>query len=458
MEDEVDIIFTYRGGLEGETIRYGITVMNLGRILPNRNDFFTIPATIWGRREERFYDSQLSLFECSENLDNDPDTLLMSNNGDGFFMGYGHNTRPADINGDGFHDIIAYATDDTSHRLQVFFGGEDFDTIPDWEASHRTLTTPSDYSSGYDVNGDGYHDILYRSARDDYYYYLYLGGEDMDPDPVFEFREDHFEGRYVNKRMLDGFSLLHDINDDGYDDWGIYWYEFYERYENDGFSIFFGGEEPDMEPDLELEGHRRLWLDEGDIASGDFNNDGKGDIATIVCRQQPNMGEMMIHFGTRWIDGEADIYIDSEREYGGEYFRFDNLIGAVGDYNGDGIDDFVATFYRRDGTLPFVIFAGNDDWEVGVNKEISPKDYSLSLKAYPNPFNEKVAISYDIKHSGNVLLRVYDINGRLIEALEDRHVIKGSHRLTWVSPTAGIYLVVLDSGGERIVKKVVSLK
>ena len=466
IEDEVDIIFTYNGGLEGDGIRYGITVMNLGRILPDRNNFFTIPATIWGRREERFYDSQLSLFECSENLDNNPDTLLMSNNGDGFFMGYGHNTRPADINGDGFHDIIAYATDDTTHRLQVFFGGVNFDTIPDWEASNRTRISPTDYSSSYDVNGDGYHDILYRSMESPdgggpnlkHWYYLYLGGEEMDTIPVFEFREDHFEGRYVQKKMDDGFSLLPDINDDGYDDWGIYWTELYERYEDDGFSIFFGSEEPDMEPDLELEGHRRLWYDVGDITGGDFNADGIGDIVTSMSNGAPDMGEIMIHFGTHWIDGEADIYIDSEHDYDGVYFHFWDFLGAVGDYNGDGIDDFVTTVLKEDGTLPFVIFAGNEDWEVGIDENISPDDFCLSLKAYPNPFNDKITIRYDIKNSGSVFLGIYDIEGRLIKNFENGFVVKGSHRSTWESHTVGIYFVVLDSGGERLVKKVVCVR
>ncbi|MDP8238688.1 MAG: T9SS type A sorting domain-containing protein [Candidatus Hatepunaea meridiana] len=465
IEDEFDIAFTYNGGLEGNPIRFGRTLMHLGRILPNRNTFFTIPAYLWGRREERDYDCQLSLYESNENLDNDPEMLLMSRNGDGFLVGSGHNTRQADINGDGFHDIISSKRDDTTHKLQVFFGGENFDTIPDWEVSYRTPFQPSDYSSGYDVNGDGYDDILYRSMesregapRWKYYYYLYIGGEEMDTIPVFEFREDHFEGRYTQKIMQFGFSMLSDVNDDGYDDWGIYWTERYERFEDDGFSIFFGSEEPDMEPDLELEGHRRLWRDVGDIAGGDFNGDGKGDIVTVMTASPAYMGEIMIHFGSRWIDGEADIYIDSEREYDGEYFRFWKYLGAVGDYNGDRIDDFVIRIFKRDSSKPFVIFAGNEDWVVDVDTDISPDDYSLSLKAYPNPFNDKVTISYDIKNSGDVLLGIYDIKGRLIGNLENRYVIKGSHRLTWESHSAGIYFIVLDSENVRRVKKVVCVK
>ena len=122
-------------------------------------------------------------------------------------------------------------------------------------------------------------------------------------------------------------------------------------------------------------------------------------------------------------------------------------------------DDFVTTVSSSENyPRPFFIFAGNRDWVIGVDKEISPNDYQISLKAYPNPFNDKVTINYNTSNLGKVFLRIYDIKGRLLQTLEDRHIVRGCHRLTWKSETAGIYFVVLNAGGIRKVRKVVCVK
>ena len=463
MNDEADMFFDYRGGLEGEFVGFGEKINNLGRIFPDHDSYIALCAKIWERREERGIDYQLSLYESGEDLDDEPEMFFMRGNGDGPAIGIGHCTRPADINGDGFHDIIASESGDSLSKQQVFFCGEVFDTIPDWEVT--TISSPSwiNYSSGFDVNGDGYDDILFKSweqhendHRMKYWYRLYLGGDPMDTIPAFEFREDHFEGRFVNREMRHGFSLLSDVNDDGYDDWGIYWEEWYERYEDDGFFIFFGSEEPDMEPDLELEGHRHLWLDEGEIAGGDFNGDGIGDIVAGFYIH-PDMGEIHIHFGSRRIDGETDIYIDSERNYGGEFLRMGYRVGAVGDYNGDGIDDFVTVDRGRDYHPKVIIFAGDEDWFVGMDDNKMPESYSFSIQANPNPFNSKVTISFSLIQACKVQLTVYDVQGRLVETLENRRIIKGHHRLTWTNDTSGIYFVMLDAGNTRKVKKIVNI-
>lgn len=47
IEDEFDMAFTYNGGLQGGIILFGTTIVNLGGILPEREEFFSISAMIW---------------------------------------------------------------------------------------------------------------------------------------------------------------------------------------------------------------------------------------------------------------------------------------------------------------------------------------------------------------------------------------------------------------------------
>ena len=56
-----------------------------------------------------------------------------------------------------------------------------------------------------------------------------------------------------------------------------------------------------------------------------------------------------------------------------------------------------------------------DEQEVSVLNEIKSIDQHLELeKAYPNPFNASINITYTINHRSNIYLNIFDLNGRLI--------------------------------------------
>ena len=462
MNDEVDMIFN----VEGVYQSLGRWIIYLGRITDEDFPYFAIAQRFWPNGESPSLNS-LHMHAINEDLGNDPTRIISLNGGRGPKIGYGRRTRPADINGDGFHDLIAAEATDSLARLEVFWGGEEFDTIPDWCDHIYSLESsyiPTEYSSGFDINTDGYDDILFKiecnqeenPRQAEYWYSMYLGGEeDMDTIPVFEFRYDHFE----QGGMRYGFSMLQDVNDDGYDDWGVYFYNLGERI-TDGCLIFFGGEEPDMEPDLELDGHHALyvWASEGDISGGDFNGDGIGDIITGQWGGYWEDGEINIHFGSRDIDEEPDMIINGHDDYGEDYDRIGEFVGGIGDYNNDGVDDFVTRIRANensDGKL--VIFAGNRDWRsVDDEKEI-PGVYELCLDVSPNPFNSEVRVSFSLPSAGHIMLSVYDIHGRLVEKLDDQQRQKGEFSTSWESQIAGIYFVVLQLDDSQVVRKVVCL-
>jgi len=82
------------------------------------------------------------------------------------------------------------------------------------------------------------------------------------------------------------------------------------------------------------------------------------------------------------------------------------------------------------------------------------------LTVYPNPGNASFEIRYDLALAGNVLLRVYDLNGRVVETLAQSHASPGAHVLTWnaAEHASGLYFVRLNAEDTAVTRKVLLLK
>jgi len=88
-----------------------------------------------------------------------------------------------------------------------------------------------------------------------------------------------------------------------------------------------------------------------------------------------------------------------------------------------------------------------------------PASYAISA-AYPNPFNSSTHLEYDIPQAGRIALSVYDLTGREIIKLTDgwRDVGRYNIVLDGDNLTSGVYLISLDAGDEKVVRKVQLLK
>jgi flagellar hook assembly protein FlgD len=83
----------------------------------------------------------------------------------------------------------------------------------------------------------------------------------------------------------------------------------------------------------------------------------------------------------------------------------------------------------------------------------------------PNPFNPKTAIAFSLTEPGDVTLEVYDVAGRRVAILLDRHMDAGAHVAHWDGRTSdgeraasGVYFYKLAAGDERTSRKMVLLK
>jgi photosystem II stability/assembly factor-like uncharacterized protein len=94
----------------------------------------------------------------------------------------------------------------------------------------------------------------------------------------------------------------------------------------------------------------------------------------------------------------------------------------------------------------------------------TPSAFTLA-KNYPNPFNPKTTIAFNLDRSGPVKLRVYDVRGHLVRTLLDDVRGPGAHRIDWNgrddrgrTSEAGVYFYRLEAGGRTLQDKMTLVK
>ncbi|OGU45068.1 MAG: hypothetical protein A2000_16865 [Ignavibacteria bacterium GWB2_36_8] len=97
--------------------------------------------------------------------------------------------------------------------------------------------------------------------------------------------------------------------------------------------------------------------------------------------------------------------------------------------------------------------------DVEEGQSVVPNEFSL-LQNFPNPFNPSTLISYKLKETGNVQLKVYNILGDEIATLVNELKPAGNYEITWqaVNLPSGIYFYRLQAGSFTDTKKMLLLK
>ena len=94
---------------------------------------------------------------------------------------------------------------------------------------------------------------------------------------------------------------------------------------------------------------------------------------------------------------------------------------------------------------------------VGLNE---PAALAL-FEAFPNPYEGKVNIRYQLSESSEVSLRVVDVLGKEVAVLADEEQSPGTKTYAFSARSlgleAGIYFVVLEAGGRKAVRKLIEL-
>ncbi len=98
-----------------------------------------------------------------------------------------------------------------------------------------------------------------------------------------------------------------------------------------------------------------------------------------------------------------------------------------------------------------------------LNQEM-PQDYVLA-PAYPNPFNPETTIRFALPQAENVQVQIYNLNGKLVKNLVNRHCEAGWQVVQWTgidddakSVSSGTYFVILQAGHVKQVQKVTLIR
>ncbi|GEM_PF-949270 len=153
----------------------------------------------------------------------------------------------------------------------------------------------------------------------------------------------------------------------------------------------------------------------------------------------------LLHFGTGLESLAPRVYVVWPRRFPG------------GGYNSQTLFD-VALGQR------LVIHEAIGDF-TGVD-EVGPQPTDLALHNFPNPFNPQTTIVYELPEAGNVTLRIYDLQGRLVRTLLTSEAVPvGRHEVVWRGQdgagralATGVYFCRIQVGDRTLVRRITLAK
>lgn len=86
-------------------------------------------------------------------------------------------------------------------------------------------------------------------------------------------------------------------------------------------------------------------------------------------------------------------------------------------------------------------------------------DFNVSDN-YPNPFNPQTTVSYNLLKASDVVIEIYNVNGKKIETLISSRHSPGSYTIKWHSGynPSGVYFMQLSAGSISVVRKLFLVK
>ncbi len=124
-------------------------------------------------------------------------------------------------------------------------------------------------------------------------------------------------------------------------------------------------------------------------------------------------------------------------------------------------DHLAVTITYPDNTM----IAAADEAPSPAAQRVTPPPAATSFSAWPNPFNPRVQISFELAEATSGRLRVFDLTGRQVAELANGRLERGRNVFVWSGTDArnqplgsGVYLASLETGGQPQTLKLVMLR
>jgi flagellar hook assembly protein FlgD len=99
---------------------------------------------------------------------------------------------------------------------------------------------------------------------------------------------------------------------------------------------------------------------------------------------------------------------------------------------------------------------------VGIEENTKRANNNQLLYVYPNPFRSTTRINYILARPGNVLLRIYNVNGQLVKTLVNAQQNPGTYEVIWdgkndlnVKVNSGVYILHIETDIGTLTRKMV---
>jgi len=97
---------------------------------------------------------------------------------------------------------------------------------------------------------------------------------------------------------------------------------------------------------------------------------------------------------------------------------------------------------------------------VEVEVGTAPKEFTLGQN-YPNPFNPTTSLTFTLQQGGRTTVKVFDVLGQEVATIFDEEAEAGrvyQAQFNAAHVASGVYLAILETGGKRLVRKMLLLK